>query len=116
MSKKVNIGRGLGKGLGDMPDFNNVNSNRTSKISDIIRDIDKTELETKDIEKEALKTQILSGNGIASKAFGNKDVDKKPRFIGQMAGKIAMIPIGDIVRNANQPRESFETSSLKKLE
>jgi len=116
MSRKVNIGRGLGKGLGDMPDFNNVNPNRTSKISDIIRDIDKHELETKDFEKEDLKTQILSGNGIASKGFGNKEVDKKPRVIGQMAGKIAMIPIGNIVRNANQPRESFENSSLKKLE
>ena len=76
MSRKVNIGRGLGKGLGDMPDFNNVNSNRTSKISDIIRDIDKNELETKDFEKEDLKAQILSGNGIASKEFGNKEVDK----------------------------------------
>ena len=96
--------------------FNNVNSNRTSKISDIIRDIDKQELETKDFEKEDLKAQILSGNGIASKEFGNKEVDKKPRFIGQMAGKIAMIPIGNIERNANQPRESFENSSLKKLE
>jgi len=116
MSRKVNIGRGLGKGLGDMSDFNDINSNRTSKISDIIRDIDKNELENKKFEKDDIKTQILSGNGLASKEFSNNEVEKKPRFIGQMAGKIAMIPIGNIERNANQPRESFENSSLKKLE
>jgi ParB family chromosome partitioning protein len=116
MSSKQNIGRGLGKGLGDMPDFNDINSNRKSKISEIIRDIDKSDPDNKDIERGELKTQILSGNGPASKEFTHKRADKTPRIIGQMAGKIAMIPIGNIERNANQPRESFENSSLKKLE
>jgi len=51
MSSKQNIGRGLGKGLGDMPDFNDINSNRKSKISEIIRDIDKSDPDNKDIER-----------------------------------------------------------------
>jgi ParB family chromosome partitioning protein len=116
MSSKQNIGRGLGKGLGDMPDFNDINSNRKSKITEIIRDIDKSELDNKDIERKELKTQILSGNGPASKEFAENRANKNPRVIGQMAGKIAMIPIGNIERNSNQPRKSFESSSLKKLE
>ena len=37
------------------------------------------------------------------------------KIIAKMAGDIAMIPIGQIVVNKNQPRTDFDTKALKKL-
>jgi len=97
-SNKVSSRTGLGRGLGDMSDFKDTNLGRKSKITEIIRDIDSTKSDS------------------ASPDSASLDNIKSPRIIGQMAGNIAMIPIGNIVRNAGQPREAFDSKSLKSLE
>ncbi|PCJ81509.1 MAG: chromosome partitioning protein ParB [Bacteroidetes bacterium] len=91
-SKKLPSRTGLGRGLGDMSDFQDNSLSLTSKINEIIRDID----------DDNIKNDKVSNNS--------------PRFIGQMAGEIAMIPIGNIERNIGQPREEFDSKSLKSLE
>lgn len=85
---------GLGRGINDIRDFEDFNIGYTSKLLGMTREVDTQETTpTVDIQS----------------------VDK-PRVIGQMAGNIAMIPIGNIQRNKTQPREEFEKEALKGLE
>lgn len=44
-----------------------------------------------------------------------KTAPNEPKVVASMAGDIAMIPIGHIERNADQPRTDFDDGSLKAL-
>jgi len=92
MSNKVKSKGGLGRGINDIQDYRDFSLGMKSKLSEITRELD--------LEKEPVK----------------QDKSVKPRYIGQMAGNIAMIPIGNIQRNKTQPRESFDEKTLKSLQ
>ncbi len=92
MSNKVKSKGGLGRGINDIQDYRDFSLGMKSKLSEITRELD--------LEKEPVK----------------QDKSVKPRYIGQMAGNIAMIPIGNIQRNKTQPRESFDAKTLKSLQ
>ncbi|MDE0722997.1 MAG: ParB/RepB/Spo0J family partition protein [Flavobacteriales bacterium] len=92
MSNKVKSKGGLGRGINDIQDYRDFSLGMKSKLSEITRE--------PDLEKEPVK----------------QDKSVKPRYIGQMAGNIAMIPIGNIQRNKTQPRESFDEKTLKSLQ
>jgi len=92
MSNKVKSKGGLGRGINDIQDYRDFSLGMKSKLSEITRELD--------LEKEPVK----------------QDKSVKPRHIGQMAGNIAMIPIGNIQRNKTQPRESFDEKTLKSLQ
>ena len=92
MSNKVKSKGGLGRGINDIRDYRDFSHGMKSKLVEMTRELD--------IEKEPVK----------------HDKYVKPRYIGQMAGNIAMIPIGNILRNKAQPRENFDKKPLKSLE
>ena len=92
MSNKMKSKGGLGRGINDIIDYRDLSLGMNSKLAEMTRDLD--------IEKEpAIQDQFV-----------------KPRYIGKMAGNIAMIPIGNIQRNKTQPREKFDGRALKNLE
>lgn len=92
MSNKMKSKGGLGRGINDIIDYRDLSLGMNSKLAEMTRDLD--------IEKDP--------------AIQDKFV--KPRYIGKMAGNIAMIPIGNIQRNKTQPREKFDGKALKNLE
>ncbi len=87
---KQKASKGLGRGLTDMPHYQNHFSSESKQKHPLFRSVDKK-------VKEA--------------AEGNNT----PRIIGKMAGDIALIPIGQIIPNKEQPRTEFDESALKKL-
>ena len=92
MSNKVKSKGGLGRGINDIRDYRDFSLGMKSKLAEMTREID--------IKDHPSTT----------------DKYIKPKYIGQMAGNIAMIPIGNIQRNKTQPREIFEEKTLKSLE
>jgi len=92
MSHKVKSKGGLGRGINDIRDYREINLGMKSKLKEMTREID--------IEEKS----------------SSPDTYVKPQYIGQMAGNIAMIPIGNIQRNKTQPRENFEAKTLRNLE
>lgn len=92
MSNKMKSKGGLGRGINDIIDYRDLSLGMNSKLAEMTRDLD--------IEKEPTI----------------QDKFVKPRYIGRMAGNIAMIPIGNIQRNKTQPREKFDGKALKNLE
>ena len=80
--------KGLGRGLTDMPHYQDHYSSGTKQKHPLIRNID-----TSEIDQPA----------------------KSPRIIGKMAGDIALIPIGQIIPNKDQPRTEFDKKALRKL-
>ncbi len=92
MSNKVKSKGGLGRGINDIRDYRDFSFGMKSKLAEMTREID--------IKDHPSTT----------------DKYIKPKYIGQMAGNIAMIPIGNIQRNKTQPREIFEEKTLKSLE
>jgi ParB family chromosome partitioning protein len=92
MSSKVKSKGGLGRGINDIRDYRDFSLGMKSKLAEMTREID--------IKDHPSTT----------------DTYIKPKYIGQMAGNIAMIPIGNIQRNKTQPRKIFEEKALKNLE
>ena len=81
---------GLGTGLGNMPSFkNHVDSGKGLKPNSLFNNVDPKP--------------------------SDPSVANSPKIVAKMAGDIAMIPIGQIVVNKNQPRTDFDTKALKKL-
>ena len=80
--------KGLGRGLTDMPHYQDHYSSGAKQKHPLIRSIDSTKVENK---------------------------PNTPRIIGQMAGNISLIPIGQIIPNKDQPRTEFDKKALKKL-
>ena len=80
--------KGLGRGLTDMPHYQDHYSSGAKQKHPLIRNIDSTKVENK---------------------------PNTPRIIGQMAGNISLIPIGQIIPNKDQPRTEFDKKALKKL-
>ena len=92
MSNKVKSKGGLGRGINDIRDYRDFSLGMKSKLAEMTREID--------LKDHPSKT----------------DKYIKTKYIGQMAGNIAMIPIGNIQRNKTQPRELFDEKTLKSLE
>ena len=82
--------RGLGKGLKDMPSFHNQYH---------------TEAGIKDNSLFRKTAEKPSDPSIAN----------SPKIVAQMAGDIAMIPIGQIEPNKDQPRQLFYDEDIKSL-
>ena len=92
MSNKVKSKGGLGRGINEIGDYRDFSLGMKSKLAEMTRNIDIK-------EKPSLP-----------------ETHQKHRYIGQMAGNIALVPIGSIQRNKTQPRESFDEKALKNLE
>ena len=81
--------KGLGRGLTDMPHYKDNYSSEANQKHPLFR-------RPEDLE-------------------GNFEFKSTPRIIGKMAGDIALIPIGQIQPNNDQPRIDFNKKSLQKL-
>ncbi len=86
---KQKASKGLGRGLTDMPHYQNHFSSESKQKHPLFRSSDN------------LKEVQSSENS--------------PRIIGKMAGDIALLPIGQITPNKDQPRTEFDKKALKKL-
>ncbi len=86
---KSNTSKGLGRGLKDIPHYQDHLSSGAIQKHPLFRSSD-------DLE-------------------GNNSTKSSPRIIGKMAGDIALIPIGQIQPNQNQPRTEFNKKALQKL-
>jgi ParB family chromosome partitioning protein len=87
---KQKASKGLGRGLTDMPHYQNHFSSDSKQKHPLFRSVDNK------------VNEISSGSN-------------SPRIIGKMAGDIALLPIGQIMPNKDQPRTEFDKSALKKL-
>lgn len=87
---KQKASKGLGRGLTDMPHYQNHFSSDSKQKHPLFRSPDNK------------ANEISTGNN-------------SPRIIGKMAGDIALLPIGQIIPNKDQPRTEFDKSALKKL-
>ena len=87
---KQKASKGLGRGLTDMPHYQNHFSSDSNQKHPLFRSVDKN------------VNEVSAGNN-------------SPRIIGKMAGDIALLPIGQIIPNKDQPRTEFDKSELKKL-
>ena len=86
---KQNASKGLGRGVPDMPHFQNQNnSNRIQKHP------------------------LIRKSEVKSESEQPKDA---PKVLGNMAGEISLLPIGQIIPNKDQPRTEFDKKALAKL-
>ena len=86
---KSKISKGLGRGLTDMPHYQDHFSSGAKHKHPLFRSPDELE--------------------------DNNSSKSSPRIIGKMAGDISLIPIGQIQPNLDQPRTEFNKKALQKL-
>ena len=86
---KSKASKGLGRGLTDMPHYQEHYNSGTKQKHALFRSPDELE--------------------------GNNSSKSSPRIIGKMAGDIALIPIGQIQPNPDQPRKKPNKKALQKL-
>ena len=86
---KQKASKGLGRGLTDMPHYQNHFSSESNQKHPLFRSSEKI-------------SEINSPKN-------------SPRIIGSMAGEIALLPIGQIIPNKDQPRTEFDKKALRRL-
>ncbi len=86
---KSKTSKGLGRGLTDIPHYQDHYSSGAKQIHPLFR-----------------SPNELEGNNLSKSS---------PRIIGKMAGDISLIPIGQIQPNLDQPRTEFNKKALQKL-
>ena len=81
--------KGLGRGLPDMPHFQNHNRSDSKQTHPLIRE-----------------SEVISES---------EQPNDAPKVLGNMAGEISLLPIGHIIPNKDQPRTEFDKKALAKL-